>query len=76
MNRILRKLGLFHRKLKASITSLISAIKTEPASSSSSFGYRMMNQKFRQKRLVVDRETVGIAMRSLDPEVVTATSGH
>ena len=71
LNRILRKLGLFRRKFKASITSVISAIQTELASSS--FGYRMMHQKLRQKKLVVDRETVRIAMRSLDPEGVTAT---
>ena len=73
LNRVLRKLGLFRRKFKASITSVISAIQTELASSSSSFGYRMMHQKLRQKKLVVDRETVRIAMRSLDPEGVTAT---
>ena len=58
LNRILRKLGLFCRKFKASITSVIGAIQTELASSSSSFGYRMMHQKLRQKKLVVDRETV------------------
>ena len=67
LNRILRKLGLFRRKFKASINSVIIAIQTELASSSSSFGYRMMNQKLRQKKLVVDRETVRIAMISLDP---------
>ena len=74
LNRVLRKLGLFRRKFKASITSVISAIQTELASSS--FGYRMMHQKLRQKKLVVDRETVRIAMRSLDPEGVTAGSRH
>ena len=67
LNRILRKLGLFRRKFKASINSVLSAIQTELPSSSSSFGYRMMNQKLRQKKLVVDRETVRIAMISLDP---------
>ena len=74
LNRILRKLGLFRRKFKASITSVISAIQTELASSS--FGYRMMHQKLRQKKLVVDRETVRIAIRSLDPEGVIARSRH
>ena len=72
LNRILRKLGLFRRKFKASITSVISAIQTELASSS--FGYRTMHQKLRQKKLVVDRETVRIAIRSLDPEGVIARS--
>ena len=67
LNRILRKLGLFRRKFKVSIDSVISAIQTELPSSSSSFGYRMMSQKLRQKKLVVDRETVQIAMISLDP---------
>ena len=74
LNRILRKLGLFRSKFKASITSVISAIQTELASSS--FGYRMMHQKLRQKKLVVDRETVRIAIRSLDPEGVIARSRH
>ena len=67
LNRILRKLGLFRRKFQASIKRVISTIQTELASSSSSFAYRMMHQKLRQKKLVVDRETVRIAMRSLDP---------
>ena len=48
LNRILRKLGLFRRKFKASIISVISAIQIELAFSSSSFGYRMMHQKLRQ----------------------------
>ena len=76
LNRILRKLGLFRRKCKASITSVISAIQTELASSSSSFGYGMMHQKLREKKLVIDRETVRIAMRSLNPEGVTVRSRH
>ena len=76
LNRILRKLGLFCRKFKASITSVIGAIQTELAFSSSSFGYRMMHQKLRQRKLDVDRETVRIAMTSLDPEGVTARSRH
>ena len=74
LNRILRKLGLSRRKFKASITSVITAIWTELASSSSSFGYRMMHQNLRQKKLVGDRETVQTALRSLDPEGVTARS--
>ena len=48
LNRILRKLGLFRRKFKASIISVISAIQIELAFSSSLFGYRMMHQKLRQ----------------------------
>ena len=47
-SRILKKLGLFRRKFKASIISVISAVQTELAFSSSSFGYRMMHQKLRQ----------------------------
>ena len=72
---VLWKLGLFRRKFKASI-SVISAIQTEPASSSSSSGYRMMHQKLRQKILVVDRETVRITMKSFDLEGVSARSHH
>lgn len=58
LNSILRKLGLFLRKFKASITSVISAVQMELAFSSSSFGYRMMHQKLKQKILIVDRKTV------------------
>ena len=75
LNRILWKLGLFRIKFKASI-SVISAIQTELASSSSSFGYRMMHQKLRRKMLIVDRETVRIAMKSLDLVGVRARSHH
>ena len=75
LNRILWKLGRFRIKFKASI-SVISAIQTELASSSSSFGYRMMHQKLRRKMLVVDRETVRIAMKSLDLAGVSARSHH
>ena len=76
LNSILRKLGLFLRKFKASITSVISAVQMELAFSSSSFGYRMMHQKLKQKILIVDRKTVWIAMKSLDPEGVIARSRH
>ena len=74
LNCILRKLGLTRRKFKVSITSVITAIWTELASSSSSFGYRMMHQNLRQKKLVANREAVRTAIRSLDPEGVTARS--
>ena len=74
LNRILRELGLFRRKFKASISSVITAIQAELTSSFSSFGHKMMHQKLRQKKLVVDRETVRIVMRLLDPEGVTARS--
>ena len=36
----------------------------------------MIHQKLRQRKLVTDRETVRIAMRSLDPEGETARSCH
>ena len=75
LNSILRKLGLFRRKFKASI-NVTSAIQTELTFSSSSFGYRMMHQKLRQKQLVVDREAVPIVMRSLDLQCVTSRSCH
>ena len=76
LNCILRKLGLFRRKFKASFASVISAIQTELTSSSSLLGDRMINQKLRQRKLVVNRETIRIVMRSLDLEGVTARFCH
>ena len=76
LHRILRKLGLFRRKHKANINDIVSEVQKQLESSSSSFGYRLMHQKLRKNKFTVDRETVRIIMKSLDPEGVTLWSGH
>ena len=76
LHRILRKLGLFRRKHKANINDIVSEVQKQLESSSSSFGYRLMHQKLRKNKFTVDRETVRIIMKSLDPEGVTLRSGH
>ena len=76
LHRILRKLGLLRRKHKTNINDIVSKVQKQLESSSSSFGYRLMHQKLRKNNFTVDRETVRIIKKSLDPEGVTLRSGQ
>ena len=76
LHRILRKLRLFRRKHKTNVNNIISEVQKQLESSSSSCGYRLTHQKLRKNNFAVDRETVRIIMKSLDPEGVTLRSGH
>ena len=70
LHRVLRKNGLFKRKNKSPLNHIFNFIIKELQGSSSHFGYRMMHQKARQNGYVVDRETVRLALKALDPEGV------
>ena len=76
LHRIFRKTGLFQRKHKTNINDIVREVQKQLESSLSSFGYRLMHQKPRKNKFTVDRETVTITMKSLDPKGVTLRSGH
>lgn len=77
LHRILREERLYRRIHKSSLNSVISFIDNEVQNTSGAcFGYRLMHQKLRSKGYVVDRETVRIALKILDPDGVEQRSRH
>ena len=70
LHRILRKEALFRRKHKSSINDVIEAIQSLLKGPSSNHGYRSIHLKLRNMGLTIDRETVRLCLRSLDPEGV------
>ena len=77
LHRILRKEGLYRRQKKTKLNSVISAIKDNIDNHSGKcFGYRLMTQKLRNSGVTIDRETVRLCIKSLDPEGVDNRTAH
>lgn len=76
LHRKLRSLGLYRRRNDDDINSLLHAINVELQGSGSDFGYRLMHQKLRLKGYTIDRESVRMALKILDPEGVEARTSH
>ena len=76
LHRLLRKYKLYRRRGKSPINQLLEFVKNELCGSSSSFGYRTMHMKLREQGFVVDKETVRIVLKSLDPQGVEKRSAH
>jgi len=76
INRILRRFGLYRRHNHASPESILLGVADEIKGSGSSIGYRSMHQRLRAKGLTVDRESVQIAIKELDPNGVLQRSIH
>ena len=76
LHRKLRSLGLYRRGHHDSINVIINAINTELQGSGSDFGHRLMHQKLRSKRYTIDRESVQIALKFLDPNGVESRTSH
>lgn len=72
LNRILRELGLFRRHNHIEPEETLNHVSKQLRGSASCFGYRLMHQQLRSNGLNVDRETVRLALKELDPEGVTA----
>ena len=70
LNRILRKDSLFRRHKKTPLNVVIEKIKKLLNSSDRSFGYRSMHLKLRNMGITLDRETVRLTIKALDPEGV------
>ena len=70
LNRILRKLGLYRRKHHIEPEEALIHVNEQLSGSASCFGYRLMHQKLRRKGVNIDRETVRLSIKVLDPEGV------
>ena len=67
LHRILRKYGLFRRKNYSSMNEIILALRMLLKESGSSLGYRRIHQKLRQLGCFIDKETVRLCLKMLDP---------
>ncbi|XP_057311869.1 uncharacterized protein LOC130649584 [Hydractinia symbiolongicarpus] len=76
LNRVLRSMNLFRRYKPSTTNSVLIAIKREISGSGEGFGYRLMTQKLRSDSFNVDRETVRMAMKAMDPSGVEERSKH
>ena len=76
LKRLLKRYGLFRRKLKTPINTLLEVIKEELKGSSSCFGYRYMHQLLIRKGYVTDRESVRLVLKALNPEAVLLRQNH
>ena len=70
LHRILRKYSLFGRKSYSSLNEIILALKMLLKESGSSLGYRSIHQKLRQLGCFIDKETVRLCLKILDPSGV------
>ena len=77
LKRILRERGLTRRIQQSPMNEIVDAIENELQGSGSLLGYRLMHQKLGLSYgLVVNRETVRVVMKALDPEGVERRSQH
>lgn len=68
LKRILHNKGLTRRKEPDNLHTVIDTISQELSGSGNRIGYRQMHQRLRVKHgLVVDRETVRLSLKILDP---------
>lgn len=72
LKRILRSRNLARRNQQSRVNAVVDAIENElQMGNGTSVGYRLMHQKICSSYgLVVDRETVRLALKALDPEGV------
>ena len=75
LKRVLRRQGLRRRKDHSDIREILNAIETELEGSGNSIGYRQMHQRLRiDYGLVVQKETVRVIIKELDPAGVQSPS--
>ena len=67
LHRILRKYGLFRRKNYSSMNEKILALRMLLKESGSSLDYWRIHQKLRQLGCFMDKETVRLCLKMLDP---------
>ncbi len=76
LKRRLRRQGLRRRKSKTPLLRVVRRINNEIQGPGRCSGYRTMHQTLQQDGYVVDRETVRIAIKALDPQGVEERSRH
>ena len=76
LNRVLRRLGLFRRNNQVEPDTALRLIEDKLNGSDSCFGYRLMHHKLRSEGVNIDRESVRLSLKLLDPEGVNRRSCH
>ena len=77
LRRILKRRGLHRRGTHIDYRVVINAIELELQGSGNRIGYRQMHQRPRKDyRLIVDKETVRMVIKALDPESVQSRSSR
>lgn len=77
LHRLLRNQNLSRRRNKSTLNDVIDALDHSLSETSSrNFGYRQMTQQLRGLGYVVNRETVRLCVKELDPEGVLERSRH
>ena len=77
LHRLLRDQGLSRRINKSNLNDVFDFLDHSISETSSkNFGYRQMTQRLRGLGYVVDRETVRMCIKELDPEGVLERSRH
>ena len=76
LHRILRARGLRRRGRSINIQDIMTEIMNEIRSNGSDKGYRAMHQTLTRKGFAVDKDSVRLALKELDPEGVPLRSRH
>ena len=74
LHRILRARGLRRRGRSVNIQDIMTEIMNEIRSNGSDKGYRAMHQTLTRKGFAVDKDSVRLALKELDPEGVALRS--
>jgi len=76
LRRLLRKQGLFRRKMQSDVFTVAAFVEQELLKSGKLHGYRWMHVKCIQHGFVVTQSTVRILLLLMDPEGVAARRRH
>ena len=76
LHKILRARGLRRRGRSINMQDIMAEIMDEIRSNGSDKGYRAMHQALTRKGFAVDKDSVRLALKELDPERVALRSKH
>ena len=76
LHRILRARGLRRRDRSINMQDIMTEIMDEIRSNGLDKGYRAMHQALTRKGFAVDKDSVRLALKDLDPEGVALRSRH
>ena len=76
LHHILRKNGLSRRKEKNCLNLVMHFVRKQLEGTWSLIGYRYAHLNVRAASLVLDRETISLVMKAMDPEGVSLRATH
>ena len=76
LHKILRARGLRRRGRSINMQDIMAEIMDEIRSNGSDKGYRVMHKALTRKGFAVDKDSVRLALKELDPERVALRSRH